>query len=72
MLAVAMLLFICQQGRIPGVSNLALEYHCPRIIHAALTDSQLWYHWISLAGAAVLAVLWAIVAGVLFRRRGWQ
>ena len=48
MMAVALILFICQQNAIPGLPYLALEYHCPRIIHAALTDSVLWYHWISL------------------------
>ncbi|HEY7314118.1 MAG TPA: ABC transporter permease [Gemmataceae bacterium] len=72
MLAVALLLFICQQNRIPGLPHLALEYHCPRMLHAALTDAVLWYHWGHLAGAAVLAVLWALLAAVLFRRLGWQ
>src|SRR5262249_24408928 len=34
MLAVALLLFICQQNGIPGLSYLALEYHGPRMLHA--------------------------------------
>jgi hypothetical protein len=72
MMAVALILFICQQNNIPGLPYLALEYHCPRIIHAALTNSQLWYHWLSLAAAGILAVIWVIVASALFRRRGWQ
>jgi hypothetical protein len=72
MLVVALLLFICQQNGIGGLPYLALEYHGPRMIHAALTDSVLWYHWGNLAGAAVLAVAWVAVATVLFRRYGWQ
>ena len=71
-LAVALLLFICQQNRIPGLPYLALEYHCPRMLHAALTDAVSWYHWGNLAGAAVLAILWAALAAILFRRHGWQ
>ncbi len=72
MLAVALLLLICQQNHIPLLPYLALEYHGPRMIHAALTHSVLWYHWGHLAGAAVLAVVWIAAAGVLFRRYGWQ
>jgi hypothetical protein len=72
MMAVALLIFICQQNGIPGLPYLALEYHCPRILHAALTDSQRWYHWANLAAASCLAIVWCILAGVLFRRRGWQ
>lgn len=72
MLVVALFLFICQQNKIPGLPYLALEYHCPRILHAALADSILWFHWGNLLGAAVLAGVWAIVANELFRRRGWQ
>jgi hypothetical protein len=72
MLAVAMLLFICQQGNIPGLPYLALEYHCPRMLHAALADAVAWFHWAHLAGAAVLAAGWAVAATVLFRRYGWQ
>lgn len=71
-LAVALLLFICQQNGIPGLPYLALEYHCPRMLHAALTDSVLAYHWGHLAATAVLAVLWTGVAAFLFRRHGWQ
>jgi hypothetical protein len=72
MMAVALLLFICLQNSIPGLPHLALEYHCPRILHAALTNSERWYHWASLAAAAGLAVVWCVLAGALFRRRGWQ
>src|SRR5262249_54894859 len=72
MLGVALVLFICQQNGIPGLPYLALEYHCPRMLHAALTGSVLWYHWLNLLAAAGLALLWATLACVLFRRQGWQ
>ena len=71
-LTVALLLFICQQNSIPGLPYLALEYHCPRMLHAALTDAVLAYHWGHLAAAAVLAMLWSLLAVFLFRRYGWQ
>ena len=72
LLVVGLLLFICQQNNIPFLPYLALEYHCPRMIHAVLGDAVLWYHWGNLAGAAVLACAWAVAAAVLFRRCGWQ
>jgi hypothetical protein len=72
MLAVALLLFICQHNNIPVLPYLALEYHCPRMLHAALTDSVLGYHWGHLAGATALTGVWAGLATVLFRRYGWQ
>lgn len=72
MLVVALLLFICQQGRIPGLPHVALEYHCPRILHAVLGDALVWYHWYHLAAAAALAAAWCAAAVWLFRRRGWQ
>ena len=71
-LAVALLLFICQHNNFPGLPYLALEYHCPRMLHAALTDMVLASHWGHLAGATVLAVLWSLLAAFLFRRHGWQ
>jgi hypothetical protein len=71
-LAVALILFICQQNDIPGLPYLALEYHCPRMLHAALTDAVRWYHWAHLTGAAALAGAWTVLAAALFRRRGWQ
>ena len=69
-LAVALLLFICQQNGIPGLPYLALEYHCPRMLHAALTDSVLAYHWGHLIAAAILGTFWAGLAALLFRRYG--
>src|SRR5262249_9493902 len=72
MLTVALFLFICQQYNVPGLPYLALEYHCPRMLHAALTDSVRSYHWANLITAAVLACGWAVLATRLFRRQGWQ
>jgi hypothetical protein len=72
MMVVAMLLFICQQASIPGLPYLALEYHGPRMLHAALSGRVLWFHWGNLAAAAALAVGWAALATRLFRQRGWQ
>jgi hypothetical protein len=72
MMSVALILFICQQNAIPFLPYLALEYHCPRLIHAALTGSVQWYHWGSLAAATVLTGGWMAVATWLFRKHGWQ
>lgn len=72
MLVVALFLFICQQNNVPVLPWLALEYHCPRMLHAALSGLVAPYHWYNLLGAAFLAGLWSIAAVELFRRRGWQ
>jgi hypothetical protein len=49
-----------------------VEYHGPRILHAALSGTVAWYHWFNLVGAVVLAGVWLFAAGWVFRRRGWQ
>jgi hypothetical protein len=72
LLSVALLLMICQQCHIPGIPYLALEYHAPRMIHAALTGPPQLSHWGHLAGSIVLAGVWASAAAYLFRRYGWQ
>ena len=72
MLAVAMILFICQQNDIPFLPYLALEYHGPRMMHAVLAGSLRWYHWGNLIAALVLAAGWSLSAQLAFRRRGWQ
>jgi ABC-type multidrug transport system permease subunit len=71
-LVVALVLFICQQNSIPGLPYIALEYHCPRVLHAAFSNTIHWYHWGNLAGAYLLAVVWVAVATFMFRRWGWQ
>jgi hypothetical protein len=72
MLAVAMVLLICQQNNIPYFPWIILEYHAPHLLHATLTGQigpGLWYN---LIGAMLLAVVWVFVASILFRKRGWQ
>jgi hypothetical protein len=72
MLAVALVLLICQQNNIARLPWLALEYHAPHILHATLTNQIVPQHWWNLAASAALACGWAMLAVVLFRRRGWQ
>jgi hypothetical protein len=72
LMGVSLILYICQQNHIPGLPWLSLEYHGPRLIHASLSGVVQWHHWGNLAGAAILAVVWVLVAAELFRRRGWQ
>lgn len=72
LMSVALLLFICQQNGIPGLPYLALEYHGPRILHAAIVGEVYRNHWFHLIAALFLAWCWVFAAGWLFRRRGWQ
>ena len=72
LLSVSMVLLICSTNNIPFLSHLAVEFHGPRILHAALSGDVYPYHWAHLAGAIVLAGVWLGAAGWLFRRRGWQ
>src|SRR5262245_15221725 len=72
MLAVALVLLLCQQNNILWLPSLALEYHAPHVLHATLTNQLDSDHWRNLAASAVLACAWAVLAVVLFRRRGWQ
>ncbi len=72
LLCVAVLLMICQQCGVRGLPYLALEYHVPRMIHAALQGPGGTAPWRSLAATAALAVAWTSAAAILFRRYGWQ
>jgi hypothetical protein len=72
LLSVSLILFICSTNGIPFVPYLAVEYHGPRILHAALSGEIQSYHWLHLLGASALAAAWMTAAGWLFRRRGWQ
>jgi hypothetical protein len=71
-LAVTLLLILCQQGAAPALPWLALEYHTPRLLHAALAGADLSAHAGHLAAAAGLAAAWVSAAAVLFRRYGWR
>ena len=72
LLSVSMILLICSTNGIPYVPYIALEYHGPRILHAALSGDVHSYHWLHLIGAIGLASAWLFTAGWLFRKRGWQ
>jgi len=72
LLSVSLVLFICSTNGIPVVPHLAIEYHGPRVLHAALSGEVQSYHWLHLLAAAALAGAWMFAAGWLFRRRGWQ
>jgi hypothetical protein len=72
LMSVSMVLLICSTNGIPVIPYLAVEYHGPRILHAALSGDVYPYHWLHLIGAIGLACAWLFAAGWLFRRRGWQ
>ena len=72
MLAIALLLLICQQNNIGLIPWLMVEYHAPQILHAALTNQDRPELWLNLAVSAGLAAVWLVVAAYLFRKRGWQ
>ncbi len=72
LLSVSMLLLICSINGIPYLSSLAVEFHGPRILHAALSGTVQTTHWRHLVAAVGLAAAWMFAAGWVFRRRGWQ
>jgi ABC-2 family transporter protein len=72
MLAVSMVLLICQQNSIWWLPQIALEYHGPRLMHSAITQSLEWFHPYQLLWTACLATAWNLAAWISFRRFGWQ
>jgi hypothetical protein len=72
MLVISMLLLICQQNQINWLPRLALEFHGPRLMHAALSRTIEPDHIFSLICSVVLAGVWNVVAVFTFRRYGWQ
>ena len=72
LLSVSMVLLICSTNGIPFLSYFAVEFHGPRILHAALSSAVEPTHWRHLLAAMGLAVAWLFAAGWGFRRRGWQ
>jgi hypothetical protein len=72
LLSVSLVLIVCTQNNIMLIPWLAIEFHGPRILHAAVTREVRPEHWKHLVAAAVLASGWIAAAGWLFRRRGWQ
>ena len=72
MLVVSMVLLICQQNGISSLPQLLIEYHGPRVLSAAISNSVESAHYLELLVAFVLALGWNAVATVTFRRYGWQ
>jgi hypothetical protein len=72
LLSVSLVLVVCTQNNIVAIPWLTVEFHGPRILHAAITREVRASHWLHLAAEAVLACCWILAAGWLFRRRGWQ
>jgi hypothetical protein len=72
MLTIALLLFVTQRFGVPSFQYVALEFYCPRVLHAALDGHIAFEHRMSLVAVVVLAIIWTTAATVLFRRRGWQ
>jgi hypothetical protein len=72
MLGIALLLYVCQQFRVPFVPTLALEFHGPRMLHAVIAGTLQAGHWLNLVAAFLLATCWLALAAFLFRRQGWQ
>lgn len=72
LLSVSLILIVCTQNQIVWVPWLTVEFHGPRILHAAITREVQPGHWLHLAAEATLATGWIMAAGWLFRRRGWQ
>jgi len=71
-LIMALLIYGCQAAGLPALSCLALEYHVPRMLHAALSGTIEGQHWGNLAAALLLALAWLVLATRLSPRRGWQ
>ena len=72
LMTVALVLIVCQSLNVPLVPYLAVEFHGPRAVHAAVSGDVQFHHWANLVGSGLLGVAWLGLAGVLFRRRGWQ
>ena len=72
LLSVSLVLVIASTNGIPLISNFALEYHVPRVLHAALSGTVQSSHWQHLLAAMGLAAVWLCAAGWLFRKHGWQ
>ncbi len=71
MLIVALVLFITDRFNIRSIQFLAIEFYCPRIMHASLEGGTAPYRF-DLIATVVLACIWTSAAAYLFRRRGWQ
>ena len=68
LLVVSLVLVGATAAGVGWVPYLAVEFHGPRVLHAALTGSVAPDHWWHLGAAAGLATGWLALAGWLFRR----
>jgi len=71
-LSVALLILICQQNNLAFIAIVFVEYHGPKIVHAAISAEVGRVDWLHLLAAWILAIAWCAVAVRMFRRQGWQ
>ncbi|HEV3146999.1 MAG TPA: ABC transporter permease, partial [Gemmataceae bacterium] len=72
MLVITMLVLIFQHTQVPVLPHLFLEFHGPRLLHSAISHNIGHTDYIELVLAAILAVMWNLIATIAFRRFGWQ
>jgi hypothetical protein len=72
MLVVSLGVLHCQQNQISAIPQLMVEFHGPRMLNAAMTNSVTVADYLELLYTAGLAIAWNAVATVCFRRFGWQ
>lgn len=72
LMSVSLILFVCSTNNIYVVPWFAVEYHGPRILHAAVAGPQESRHWLNLLAEFALGAMWILAAGWFFKRRGWQ
>ncbi|VTS05113.1 ABC transporter permease [Tuwongella immobilis] len=71
-ITVALLILICQQNNIPLLPYMFLEYHGPKMIHAAINAEVTRMEWFHLWATMILALIWCWIAIRTFQRQGWQ
>lgn len=72
LLAVSLLLLICQINMVPFLTNLSVENHTTLMMRSALAGVVNGLNWFGLMCTIVLALFWCGLAVRLFRKYGWQ
>lgn len=72
LLAVTCVILVLRQVGIPEAAQVFIEFHSPRLFHAALNDSVQQGDWHSLLTATILSLAWCGVGAHLFGRHGWR
>jgi hypothetical protein len=72
LLAVSLLLLICQINMVPFLTNLSVENHTTLMMRSALAGVVNGLNWFGLMCTVVLACIWCGLAIRLFRKFGWQ